>query len=58
MLVLDQSMCRRKFGFISAIVIFICINPHMLARMPLFCACNFSGAKIKCLLSRGVPPGQ
>jgi hypothetical protein len=29
---LDQSMCRRKFGFISAIVIFICIYPHMLAR--------------------------
>jgi hypothetical protein len=24
---LDRSMCRRKFGFISAIIIFICINP-------------------------------
>jgi hypothetical protein len=26
-LVLDQSMCRRKFGFIYVIFIFICINP-------------------------------
>jgi hypothetical protein len=31
-LVLDQSMRKRKFGFISAIVIFIFINPHVLAR--------------------------
>jgi hypothetical protein len=26
-LVLVQSMCRRKFGLISVIFIFICINP-------------------------------
>jgi hypothetical protein len=26
-LVLDQNMCRIKFGFISAIIMFICINP-------------------------------
>jgi hypothetical protein len=26
-LVLDRSMGRRKFGFISIIFIFICINP-------------------------------
>jgi hypothetical protein len=25
-LVLGQSMCRRKFGFIAVIFIFICIN--------------------------------
>jgi hypothetical protein len=26
-LVLGQSMCRRKFDYISVIFIFICINP-------------------------------
>jgi hypothetical protein len=26
-LVLDQSMCERKFGFISVIFILSCINP-------------------------------
>jgi hypothetical protein len=26
-LVLDQSMCRRKFGFISVMFILLCINP-------------------------------
>jgi hypothetical protein len=26
-LVLGQSMCRKKFGFISVILILICINP-------------------------------
>jgi hypothetical protein len=26
-LVLGQSMCRRKFGLIAVILIFICINP-------------------------------
>jgi hypothetical protein len=26
-LVLDQSTCRRKFGFISVIFILLCINP-------------------------------
>jgi hypothetical protein len=26
-LVLDQSMCRRKIGFISVIFILFCINP-------------------------------
>jgi hypothetical protein len=26
-IVLDQSMCRRKFDFISVIFILICINP-------------------------------
>jgi hypothetical protein len=26
-LVLGQSMCERKFGFISVIFILICINP-------------------------------
>jgi hypothetical protein len=26
-LVLDQSMCRRKFDFISIIIILLCINP-------------------------------
>jgi hypothetical protein len=26
-LVLGQSMCRRKFGLIAVIFIFICINP-------------------------------
>jgi hypothetical protein len=27
-LVLDQSMCERKFGFISVIFILLCINPQ------------------------------
>jgi hypothetical protein len=26
-LVLGQSMCRRKFGLIAVVFIFICINP-------------------------------
>jgi uncharacterized membrane protein YGL010W len=26
-LVLDQSMCERKFGFISVIFVLLCINP-------------------------------
>jgi hypothetical protein len=26
-LVLEQNMCRRKIGFISVIVILLCINP-------------------------------
>jgi hypothetical protein len=28
-LVLDQSMCRRKFGSSTVIFIFICINPFI-----------------------------
>jgi hypothetical protein len=28
-LVLGQSLCRRKFGSISSIFIFICINPFI-----------------------------
>jgi hypothetical protein len=27
--VLDQRMCRRKFGFISVIIIFMCIYPFI-----------------------------
>jgi hypothetical protein len=31
-LVLDQSMCRRKFGFSSVIIILICLILYLLAR--------------------------
>jgi hypothetical protein len=36
-LVLDQSMCRRKFGFISFIFIFICTNSLNVARNAFIC---------------------
>jgi hypothetical protein len=40
-LVLDQSMCRRNFGFIFVIFNLICINPFLLARNAFnFCVFN------------------
>jgi hypothetical protein len=52
-LVLDQSMCRRKLGFISVVFILICIKPLLLARNAYkFCALIFSCAKVFCLLAK------
>jgi hypothetical protein len=48
-------MCRRKFGLIAVVIIFICINLLMLARNDsIYVHLNFSGAKASCLLSKGV----
>jgi hypothetical protein len=35
-LVLDQSMCRSKFGFIYVIFILICLILYLLARKAIF----------------------
>jgi hypothetical protein len=40
-------MCRRKFGFISIIIILICINPLFANQKCLYlCAFRFSGSNL------------
>jgi hypothetical protein len=57
-LVLGQSMCRRKFGLLAVVNIFIVLILYMLARNAFIYVHLISMVQISCLLSRGVFPGH
>jgi hypothetical protein len=55
-LVLDQSICRRKFGFISVIIILKCINPLNASYNYLYlCAFNLQWLRLVLAVQASAP---